>query len=179
MSHSAQIAFCERVADLLPDFFSASSRVLEIGSLIVNGTIRTLWPATALYLGVDCHHGPGVDVVALAHEWRGEPESVDVVCSCECFEHDPHAGATIANMLAHLKPGGLFFSTCAGIGRAEHGTRRTGNDWGPDPDFYRNVSTDMMLEWLACGANLQDEFACIYVEYNEAAGDLYCYAIKR
>jgi SAM-dependent methyltransferase len=167
MAHDAQRAFCRR------------TRVLEIGSLNVNGTIRECFVEPIEYVGIDCHPGPGVDVVAIAHEWRGRPESFDVVCSCEAFEHDPHAAATIANMLRHLKPGGLFLSTCAGIGRPEHGTRRTGvkSGWGPNADFYRNVTIELMLEWL--GSPLDDLFASIYVEHNPHAADLYCMAIRR
>lgn len=183
MAHEQQRNFCIKVASRFPRQFEAT-RVLEIGSYNVNGTVRERFREDCTIVGVDCHEGPGVDVVALGHEYRDPAgfESFDVVCSCEVFEHDPFAALTIANMLRHLKPGGLFFSTCAGVGRPEHGTPRTGtrDGWGPQPEFYRNVTMELMIEWLAISGNaLDDGLSMFHVEHEPGPGDLYCYAVKR
>ena len=173
MAHPAQREFCLEVKRRFPDAFRGN-RVLEMGARDVNGSLRSEF-SECQYTGVDCESGKGVDVVCLGHEFAGDTESYDTVFSTEMFEHDPHAEATLDNMLRMLKPGGLAFGTCAGDGRAEHGTRRTGNNYGPDADFYRNVSTRLFLEWL-------DRNACrvgeLYLRHNRAAGDLYFYLTK-
>jgi SAM-dependent methyltransferase len=169
----AQRAFCREVKERFPEFFH-NSRVLEIGSRNINGSVREGFAACE-YVGVDCHPGPAVDVVCLGHEYPGEPESFDVVCSAETLEHDPHAARTIAHMLRLLRPGGLLFMTCAGTGRAEHGTIRTGESYGPDAGFYRNVTVAEFLRWLlAAEFDLRE----LHVRRNPAAHDLYCYCIK-
>lgn len=173
MAHREQRAFCRKVKRLFPQYFK-NSRVLEIGSRNVNGSLRELF-ADCEYIGVDCVDGDGVDIVCLAHEFRDKPESFDVVCAAETFEHDPFAGRSVQTMLAHLRPKGLFFMTCASSGRKEHGTIRQGEDYGPNPEFYRNVEMNRFVQWLlATDYSLQD----LHLEYRQHPGDLYCYAIK-
>lgn len=149
-------------------------RVLEIGAKNVNGSFRVEF-TDCDYVGVDCEAGDGVDVVSLAHEYEVEPESFDTVYSTETFEHDPHAEQTVTHMLRLLKPGGLVFGTCAGAGRPEHGTKRTGKRYGPDAAFYRNVSVDQILCWLrSTGVEFQE----VHVRDNPEVHDLYFYAVK-
>ena len=171
MAHPAQQRFCQEVKGTFPRFFKGT-RVLEIGSRNINGSVRTLFEDTT-YVGLDVEGGPCVDVVSLGHEYEDKLGSFDVVCSTEAFEHDPHAEKTIANMLRLLKPSGLFFMTCAGIGRGEHGTAKTGRCYGPDPTFYRNVSQSVFLNWLDV-SQLRE----LYLRHNPGVGDLYAYAIK-
>jgi hypothetical protein len=42
----------------------------------------------------------------------------------------------------------LFFFTCATTGRAEHGTKRTGNLWGTSDDYYKNITEEDVREVL-------------------------------
>jgi len=173
MAHAAQQQFCTRVRDLLPSYFE-ETRVLEIGARNINGSVRRLFRNCEI-TGVDATAGAEVDVVCLGHQFEAPPGHYDVVCSIETFEHDPYAEETVNHMLHLLRPGGLFFMTCAGEGRPEHGTRRTGKLYGPEPDFYRNVSIQQFLKWLA---PVLDSLQAIHVERNEAASDLYAYAVK-
>lgn len=143
MSHPEQRAFFQLVAEANRDRIS-SSRVLEIGSYDVNGTIRDFFPA-ADYVGVDLSDGPGVDVIAYGHDLDYADASFDIVLSGECFEHDPHWQETFANMVRLVRPGGLVAFTCAGRGRPEHGTTRTLITDSPGTqsegiDYYRNLS---------------------------------------
>ena len=39
-------------------------KVLEIGSLDINGSVRPLFEDAEYYLGIDMQEGPGVDLVA-------------------------------------------------------------------------------------------------------------------
>ncbi len=173
MAHPSQQQFCERVRDQFPSYF-ADSRVLEIGSRNVNGTLRDLFE-NCDYTGIDAVDGKDVDVVCLGHEFEAPDESFDVVCSAEAFEHDPHASKTVARMVTLLRPGGLFFMTCAGEGRPEHGTTRTGKRYGPDPGYYGNVSLSDFLTWIEPDRN---SFCQIHIEHNQETCDLYFFAIK-
>lgn len=173
MAHPEQRAFCDAVKARFPDHF-AGKRVLEIGSRDINGSVRGMFDEGE-FVGIDATAGRGVDVVCLAHEYDAEPASFDVVCSLETFEHDPHADKSVKKMFELLRPSGLFFMTCAGDGRPEHGTRRTGKLYGPDPDFYRNVSMSALLEWLEVQKN---PFTQFFIQHNTANSDLYFYGIK-
>jgi len=94
--------------------------VLEIGSLNINGTPRTIIePYSNTYYGIDIQAGPGVDEVADASEWI-KPYSFDVVVCCEVFEHTPHWKKIIQNAMGSLRDGGIFIATMAGETRAPH-----------------------------------------------------------
>lgn len=178
MAHVAQQQFCQEVKQRFPDFFSGS-RVLEIGSRNINGTLRDEFADGELgggeYVGVDCQAGDGVDVVCLGHEYDAPDGSFDVVLAAETFEHDPHAEQTVANMLRLLRSGGLFFMTCGGEGRREHGTTRTGKRYGPDANYYGNVTMGQFLAWS--GAD-RATFREIYLRHNAETCDLYFFGIK-
>ncbi|GAB4143376.1 MAG: hypothetical protein Tsb009_14450 [Planctomycetaceae bacterium] len=175
MAHAAQRRFCREVKERFPEFFH-QTRVLEIGSRNINGSLRELFSNSEKYVGVDVEPGPDVDIVCLGHEYAALPESFDVVCSAEAFEHDPYASRTIHQMLRYLRPGGLFFMTCAGEGRPEHGTSRTGKCYGPQSDFYRNVTVRDFQEWAGLR---EDVFPEHDLRHNAHIGDLYFWGIKR
>tara|TARA_B100000965_G_C19550052_1_gene739587 strand:- start:101 stop:724 length:624 start_codon:yes stop_codon:yes gene_type:complete len=122
MAHDYQLEFVEYVKDNNEDFFS-NKRVLEVGSLNINGTVRDLFN-DCNYIGIDVGEGNGVDVVCSGHEYDTS-DDFDVTLSTECFEHNPYWAETFANMVRLTKSGGLVFFTCATTGRPEHGTTRT------------------------------------------------------
>jgi hypothetical protein len=110
-------------------------RIVEIGSLNVNGTIRDLFP-NADYTGIDRVAGPGVDVVCDAVDYV--PESlVNMVICCEALEHTANWKQVIETANKWLHPCGAFVMTCAGLGRQPHSC-----DGGPlrDGEYYRNLS---------------------------------------
>lgn len=80
-------------------------KVLEVGSLDVNGSIRKYFPD---YTGVDMREGPNVDKVLNGHELTKvyNAESFDVVISFDTFEHDIRFWETWEEMKKVLKPGG-------------------------------------------------------------------------
>jgi SAM-dependent methyltransferase len=123
MAHPQQQAFIAAVKAAFPMFF-VGGRVLEIGSLDINGSVRAHFAARE-YIGLDVGAGPGVDLVCQGQDYAAPDGSFDVVLSCETMEHNPHWRETFANMLRLCRPGGLVLMTCATVGRAEHGTRRT------------------------------------------------------
>ena len=173
MAHDAQRQFCREVKQRFPQFFE-QARVLEVGARNVNGCVREEF-TNCDYVGVDAQDGKDVDVVCLGHEYSGDPDSFDVVCSTETLEHDPHAPQTIAAMLQLLRKGGLMVITCAATERAEHGTGKTGKKYGPDPDFYRAVTMELLWRWLQGPPGI---FTEIYLRHDRAIGDLYFFGIK-
>jgi len=142
MAHGAQRVFFEEVKREFPEFFSGQ-RVLEVGSLNINGTVRDFFDNCA-YIGVDVAAGPDVDVVMQGQDLTYPDNSFDVSVSAECFEHNPHWRETFVNMVRMTRAGGLVAFTCAAEGRPEHGTSRS--DIGSSPltvglgwDYYRNL----------------------------------------
>jgi SAM-dependent methyltransferase len=118
--------------------------VLEIGSLNINGGVRSLF-TNCNYVGIDVAPGPGVDMVCQGQDYDGSDASFDTVICCEVMEHNPHWKETFLNMLRLCKPGGLVLMTCGSTGRAEHGTTRTTSRDSPLTvgigwEYYRNLT---------------------------------------
>lgn len=142
MAHGAQRVFFEETRKQFPEFFSGQ-RVLEVGSLNINGTVRDFF-SNCSYTGVDVAAGKDVDIVAQGQDLTFPDGSFDVTVSAECFEHNPHWKETFDNMVRMTRKGGLVAFTCAAEGRPEHGTSRT--DVGSSPltvgigwDYYYNL----------------------------------------
>ena len=156
MSHESQLDFVSRVKARFPESF-AGKRVLEVGSLDINGSVRSLFDDCD-YLGIDVAAGPGVDLVCQAQDFEGPDDSFDTVISCEVMEHNPHWAASLRNMVRVCKPGGLIVMTCATLGRREHGTARTNPDASPLTvglgwHYYRNLTArDFRRERATQGA---------------------------
>lgn len=103
----------------------SGKRVLEIGSLDINGSARTLFPPGAEYVGIDRRPGPGVDWQVDARWFDGCAE-FDIVITTETLEHDAEPQKIIDCAARAVKDGGLLIITAAGPGRQLHG-----DDGGP------------------------------------------------
>jgi SAM-dependent methyltransferase len=161
MSHPQQLEFVKLVKERFPSFFVAK-RVLEIGSLDVNGSVRPYF-SDCDYVGIDVGPGPGVDIVCQGQEF--EAPKFDVVISCNCFEHNPFWKETFENMLRLCKPGGIVITTCASLGFPEHGTTITaprdspltlGLGW----DYYRNLTARDFRRAIKIGTQLSRWMFC-------------------
>lgn len=139
MAHPEQLEFISVVSTRFSHFF-AGTRVLEIGSLDINGSVRPYFTG-GHYTGIDVGPGPGVDVVCEGQDYAAPDGSFDVTISCESMEHNPHWRETFENMLRLCRPGGLVIMTCAAMGRPEHGTPRERPQDAPliGWDYYRNL----------------------------------------
>ena len=129
MAHPEQFEFVVLVRTLFPAFFTGK-KVLEIGSLDINGSIRDFFSGCD-YTGLDIAPGKGVDVVCEGQLFDAPEASFDVVISCEAMEHNPFWVETVSNIFRLAKPGGLVIVSCATVGRAEHGTTRTSGSDSP------------------------------------------------
>lgn len=162
MAHSTQQDFISYVKNKFPNLFE-NVRVLEIGSLDINGTMRTFF-SNCDYLGIDVGEGKGVDLVCQGQEYDAPDESYDVCTSGECFEHNPYWAQTFANMVRMCKSNGLVLFTCATTGRKEHGTTRTDSESSPLTvdigwEYYKNLDEQDFRN------SFEESFDKIFSEY--------------
>jgi SAM-dependent methyltransferase len=177
MAHTQQLEFVRVTKTLFPEMFSGK-RVLEIGSLDINGSVRSYFTQCD-YIGLDIGPGPGVDVVCQGQEYDAPNDSFDVTVCCEVMEHNPFWQDTLRNMIRLLKPGGLLIMSCATTGRPEHGTTRTdtlsspltvGKGW----EYYRNLrAKDVVAE-----VNLS-ELSSFAFATNLESWDLYMLGLRK
>lgn len=181
MAHIEQRHFVNHVKNILSHFFRGT-KVLDVGSLNINGTLRDFFEDVSSYTGIDVGKGPGVDIVCRGELFDAPTCVYDVICSAECFEHNPEWLATFKNMIRMCKPGGLIFFTCATTGRAEHGTTRTDTysnplmttQAGEEFNYYRNLTQEDFTSEI----NFDEVFSKHEFIVNDASHDLYFWGIK-
>lgn len=139
--HPAAFTYVKHARDRLPPL-TAYTRVLEIGSYNVNGTIRELFRGTQ-YRGMDARKGPGVDLVHDATKFFPLAVLNDVVVCCETLEHAENWPAVVKNAAAWLRPGGVFIGTAAGVGRPPHLCSGAPMP-DPPPEFYQNIAPEAL-----------------------------------
>jgi SAM-dependent methyltransferase len=102
----------------------AGGRVLEVGALDVNGSIRPAIEAMcpAAYVALDQQPGRGVDVLDTAENLvaRFGPASFDVVVSAEMLEHAANWQQALIAMVNVLAPGGQLALTTRSPGFPYH-----------------------------------------------------------
>ena len=143
MAHAQQLSFLNEIIASLPK--DKSLKVLDLGSLDINGGIRSFIPPSWTYIGVDLEIGPNVDIACPAQLLDLKSEQFDICISSELFEHNPYWKETFAQMCRLVKEGGIVAFTCAGVGRMEHGTSRSDGGFSSPftvsrgDEYYANV----------------------------------------
>ena len=178
MAHPQQAEYVRAVRDFYPHAFTGA-RVLEIGSLNINGSVREHF-LNCNYTGADLQLGPGVDLACQGQLLEFATGTFDTAISAECFEHNPYWRETLGNMLRMTKPDGLVLMTCATIGRKEHGTSRTNPDASPFTtaarwDYYRNLTAGDIEAALNLSGWLSDWRTWV----NYLSKDLYFVGIRQ
>lgn len=180
MAHPAQNEFINLAKKYFPKFFQ-NQKVLEVGSLDINGSIRTFFDDCD-YTGVDLELAKGVDIATPGQFIDFPSQSFDLTISCECFEHNPFWLETFINMLRMTKPNSLVILTIACYGRPEHGTTNStpgaspltvkkGMEW----NYYRNLSgLDLMKK-----VDLTNWFSNFRFYYNFLSKDVYFIGIVK
>lgn len=85
-------------------------RVIEIGSLDLNGNLRDIFPASIEYLGVDFAPGKGVDVVLKdPYSLPFSNNEFDVLITSSCLEHSEMFWLVFLEIMRILKPDGLCY----------------------------------------------------------------------
>lgn len=131
------------VAGRLP--FERGLRVIDLGSLDVNGSVR---PSVAAlkpseYIGVDLRPGNGVDVIGdvCSGFLRDRYGQFDIVISAETLEHVQTWPLFVHEMKRLAKPGGHLLLTCRSPGFAMH------NHPG---DYWRFTVDDLTAAFEDC-----------------------------
>lgn len=175
MAHKEQQEYFQRLSISLASHFTAATRVLEVGSQNINGTVRPIFPNAKEYIGVDLGMAPCVDwiipgeLVELPDGWA------DVTLSTECFEHCRDWQKVFINMIRITKATGLVIVTCAGVGRATHGTLDSDEYSSPfTTSYYKNLSADDIVSRIELGAYFESHG----FEVNSVSKDLYFWGIR-
>ncbi|MFA5234194.1 MAG: class I SAM-dependent methyltransferase [Sulfurimonas sp.] len=181
--HTEQIAFCKSVKDKFPEYFNAK-KVLDCGSLDINGNNRYLFNACE-YVGIDVGEGNNVDIISFIHQFNKPDETYDTIISTECFEHDMYYEQSLQNICRLLKSKGLFFFTCATIGRPIHGTKTEYTRDSPLTskievwcDYYKNLIESDIRKAIDVD-NIFSEYKFILSLAPMTLKDLYFYGIKK
>lgn len=178
MAHPEQAEFFSGVRQHYAASFT-DARVLEVGSLDINGSVRELF-SNCDYTGVDLQLGPGVDLALQGQLLDFPTGHFDTTISAECLEHNPFWRETVANMLRMTRPGGLVLISCATTGRHEHGTTRTNPDASPftsaeEQEYYANLTAGDLESSLYLEGWLSDWASCV----NFITHDLYFVGIRQ
>lgn len=159
--------------EVLPEFASPP-RVLEVGSLDVNGSPRALFPDSE-YVGVDRVAGKGVDVicdVADLYTLQGDNIGLfDMVVSTETLEHMPLPATLLVSAWQALKPGGFLLLTAAAPPRQPH--RCDGSVGDLRGEHYENIRPDDLRRLLVLC-----QFTVLDLLHDADHGDVYVLARK-
>ena len=82
--------------------------VVDFGSYDHNGSLKPIFN-NYKYLGLDIEHGPNVDLVIQDRKTPFQNDSIDVITSSSCFEHDEMFWVTFLEMCRILKPNGYIY----------------------------------------------------------------------
>jgi len=85
--------------------------VVDIGGRNVNGSLRDFFEKGEMkYICVDMEADPSVDIIVPPGEKLPfDDESVDLIVSTSCFEHDPCFWITFKEMTRIIKPSGYIY----------------------------------------------------------------------
>ncbi len=89
--------------------------VLDFGSYDHNGSLKPIF-SRYKYIGVDIEHGPNVDLVIQGRKTPLLDNSIDVITSSSCFEHDEMFWVTFLEMCRLVKPNGFIYLNAPSTG---------------------------------------------------------------
>lgn len=121
----------------------ADKAVVDVGSLDINGTYRSLF--TGKYTGADMDVGPNVDVLIGSSKW-GKISNVDAVISGQMLEHVANIPALMAEIMRILKPGGIVSIIVPSRGPRHDYPIWVGNF---EPEQLASIITDAGFELLS------------------------------
>lgn len=143
MTHQSQLDSIEKLSKDFPEHFN-NIKMLEIGSLNINGTIRQFFKDCE-YVGVDLDEGRDVDLICEGQLVDHPDNTYDTTGSCNCFEHNPHWIETFRNMYRMTRQNGLLFIVVPTTGYPEHGTSKRAKHDSPLTiakgwEYYQNLT---------------------------------------
>ena len=106
--HASALDYGKRFFDIYTE--ARFQRVLDVGSMDVNGSLRSVCPGHLAYTGIDLSPGNGVDVVLSDPYAYPFPDGhFDMIVSTSCFEHDALFWITFLECARVLAPSGVLY----------------------------------------------------------------------
>ena len=103
------------ITEWLTPFVAANGpfkRVLELGSRVINTSIRPAFEGCGEYIGLDMISGEGVDVVMDSDQLAStDLGQFDCIVATSFFEHDRHFWKSLEGVRARIASGGWFVLT--------------------------------------------------------------------
>ena len=151
--------------------FSKKTKVIEIGSQDVNGSLRQVCPDAFDYIGLDFQAAKGVDIVLDdPYTLPFDSESVDIVLSSSCFEHSEMFWLVYLEVLRVLKPNGLFYLNAPSAGNFH---QFPVDCWRFYPDSGRalikwsarnGLDTELLESYVQQGGGQWQDFVGVFVK---------------
>jgi SAM-dependent methyltransferase len=152
----------------------AGKRVLEVGSLNVNGSLRAHVEALnpAQYFGIDLQDGPGVDQVITCEEILPlNVEQWDLIVCTEMLEHAENWRAAVNAMKEMLATGGWLLLTTRSVGFPFH--EYPGDHWRFGPGDMAVMFADFCLHTLDNDTQAPGVFVLVQKPADWVAADLH------
>jgi SAM-dependent methyltransferase len=120
--------------------FPKGTKVLDVGSQDVNGSLKEVCPKFLTYMGVDFVAGKGVDIVLQdPYKMPFEDEHFDIIICSSVFEHSQMFWLLYLEIMRILKPKGIFYLNVPSTGEFH---RYPVDCWRFYPD-----SANALVEW--------------------------------
>ena len=149
-------------------------RVIEVGSMNVNGSLRDTIEAMspASYVGVDLATGPGVDEVCPAEHLvdRFGTEAFDLVVCTEMLEHVREWRVVVDNLKRLVADDGVLLITTRSKGFPYH--EYPFDYWRYEPEDMRAIFADFTIERLERDSYMPGVFMKARKRGGSAAPDL-------
>jgi SAM-dependent methyltransferase len=141
--NGATLIFCRKTG------FKRGDRVLDVGSMDVNGTVRSLFLGASEYVGIDMRAGKDVDRVMTAEDLPKHFEAgyFDVVVCSNALEHMERWQDAIRGMWFVLKEGGTLTIVTPTKEKGRHGY--PDDYWRFTLDDYGQVFRDQTINEAA------------------------------
>lgn len=133
----------------------ARLRVLDVGSMDVNGSYRALFdPQTSDYTGVDLEDGNGVDLVLESpYTLPFDDGAFDLIVSGQMLEHNEFFWLTFKEMMRVLRPDGLCYLIAPSRGEIH---RYPADCYRFYPDGYRALAKYTRTQIIDCWVDTEN-----------------------
>jgi len=99
-------------------YAQSGQTVIDIGAMDIGGCLRKPFEDKgATYIGLDMEAGKNVDMIVKPGERLPfDDESIDIVVTSSCFEHDPCFWMTFRELCRVIKKGGYIYASAPSSG---------------------------------------------------------------
>jgi ubiquinone/menaquinone biosynthesis C-methylase UbiE len=137
--HKSAFINAKKFYDKYCNMDNKSKTVLDVGSWDGgNGSLKEIF-SQHNYIGLDMQQGPNVNIVSTSYSMPFDNNSIDIIVSSSCFEHDPMFWITFLEMCRILKDNGYIY-ICAPSSGPYHPEKCPGDSWRFYPDSWRSLS---------------------------------------